>query len=248
MKMIKTAIVLAAGLGTRLNQLTDGIPKCLVEINGRSILENALTNLEKNGIEETVIVVGYLKNEIINRVGSRFGQMKITYIENMAYDKTNNIYSLWRAKNYLQEPIILIEGDIFFEEQILKELLSVKYDACMVVGHFKEGLDGLVVSLDNDNFVTGMFFKEDQKDNFNYSDKYKTVNMYKFSKEFLERIMKYLDEFVAKGELHHFYEITIKKLLEEEELRLFAYVVNELKWYEIDDETDFKKAQLVFRS
>ena len=82
------AIILVAGMGTRLKPLTNEIPKCLTEVNGKPILINMIENLEKRGIEETILLIGYLGEKIKEKIDNIFGNMKITYVENKIYDKT----------------------------------------------------------------------------------------------------------------------------------------------------------------
>ena len=109
MSQIKKAVILAAGLGSRLKPLTEEIPKCLTEVNGRAILEHILNILERNGIEETVIVIGHLGNAVIDKIGHKYHHMKITYIWNEVYEKTNSMYSAWLAREYLEQGALLIE-------------------------------------------------------------------------------------------------------------------------------------------
>ncbi|MBU0459604.1 MAG: NTP transferase domain-containing protein, partial [Nanoarchaeota archaeon] len=122
--MIDTAIVLVAGLGHRLKPLTDTVPKCLVEVNGTPILINTLNHLASQGIKEVVLVTGYLDEKIKEKIGQDYGGMKINYVKSNHYATTNNMYSLWLVKHYLEQGVILIEGDSFFEEEILKRLLN----------------------------------------------------------------------------------------------------------------------------
>lgn len=114
---IKRAIILAAGTGSRLKPLTNDMPKCLTEVNGKSILINELENLDFCEFDEAVIVIGHLANRVKESVGEKFGNLKLKYIENEIYAKTNNIYSLWLAREVLADGAVLIEGDSFFEKK-----------------------------------------------------------------------------------------------------------------------------------
>ena len=111
---VRKAIILAAGTGSRLGPFTENNPKCLALINGVPILINMLTHLSDVGVEEAVIVVGYLKEKIYDKVGNSFNGMKISYIESDLYATTNNMYSLWLAREHLTEDIVLLESDVFF--------------------------------------------------------------------------------------------------------------------------------------
>jgi len=117
-------IILAAGSGTRLMPLTENIPKCLVEVGEISILSNTLNCLNKNGIEECVIVVGHHAEKVVGCIGDEFKDIKITYVENKIFEKTSNIYSLWLAKLYLNDDVLLIEGDIFLKMPLSKNFVK----------------------------------------------------------------------------------------------------------------------------
>ncbi len=117
------AIVLAAGLGSRLRPLTDLRPKPLVEVNGMPILHNALRNLEAIGVGEVTVVVGYRKDAIQYACGSRFGGVEINYVESTVFDRTGSAYSLWLAREVLLSgDCLLLEGDVFFEQDALRRL------------------------------------------------------------------------------------------------------------------------------
>jgi choline kinase len=127
------AIILAAGRGTRLEPLTNNIPKCLIEVNGKSILKSELECLEKNGIEETVVVVGYLKDKIIKKFGDGFGQIEIRYIENPIHQDTGDAFSLQLAKDELKGDVIIIDGDVLFGEELIRRLMDTPYEICLAI-------------------------------------------------------------------------------------------------------------------
>ena len=126
MSEIKNAIILAAGFGRRLRPLTNENPKCLTKINGKPIIENTLEILIKNGIQRTVIVVGYLGDIIKDWIGPEYQGMPISYIRNEIFHRSNSMYSLFLARKYLKEGTILIEGDTFFEEALISGVLKQK--------------------------------------------------------------------------------------------------------------------------
>lgn len=123
--MIENAIILAAGTGSRMKPLTDHAPKCLTEINGTPILLNALDNLAEIGIKRCVIVTGYFSEVIKDVIGTGYRGIKIEYIYNKHFDKTNDMYSLWLAREILEKGTILLEGDIFFRPETLRNTLTV---------------------------------------------------------------------------------------------------------------------------
>ncbi len=239
------AIILAAGLGTRLKPLTDKAPKCLTEVNGKPILVNMLEALEKEGIKNTDIVVGYLADAIKNKIGSKFNTININYIENPIYDKTNSSYSLWLAVKHLNEDILILEGDVFFEEALLSDLMRNKNDST-VVEKYNPELDGSFVELKG-NIVSDWIHKSRRKENFTKEDKFKTVNIHKFSKSFLNTYLlptlsKHTEEKGGTEPIEYIMEDMVRN-----NAQIEAVVVNRKKWVEIDDTNDLKLAEAAFK-
>ncbi|MBW1775474.1 MAG: NTP transferase domain-containing protein, partial [Deltaproteobacteria bacterium] len=106
---VTTALLLAAGTGSRLNPITQDMPKCLTVVNEVPILERLVDCLNQQGFKRLVVVTGYLENRIQEFLGTRAGDMIIEYIHSPLYKTTNNIYSLWMAREFINEPFLLIE-------------------------------------------------------------------------------------------------------------------------------------------
>ena len=245
MEKIETAIILAAGLGARLNPLTSTMPKCLVEINGISILENALANLERSGIEETVVVVGYLKNEIMARFGSQHGQMKITYIENKIYNKTNNMYSLWLARKHLEKGVIWMDGDIFFEEKILKRVLG--FDgalSCWAVDDFTEEMDGALLTAERNGRVTNIEIVRLKSKRYK-NIFFKSGGILKMSEKMGVLFSRWLTNDVEKGNTNIYCDVVLAKHLSE--YPIYICDIEGLKWCEIDTHDDLERARRIFK-
>lgn len=128
------AIILAAGVGSRMGDLTMNIPKCLLEINNITILKKQITSLIENGITDVSVVVGY-KSEIIK---SLFKESNIKFYTNLNYNKTGMLESLFCAKDELNDGFILVYGDVYFESKIIRKLLQDKNDFCIVVSKPKK--------------------------------------------------------------------------------------------------------------
>lgn len=247
MSKFKKAIILLAGQGTRLKPLTNEVPKSLITVNGKSILINALDNLEKNNIEEAVLVVGYLKNKIKKIIGDGFRKMKITYIENDSYNKTNNSYSLWLALKDLNENLLLLEGDIFFENQLLKEFLIDKRENLTIVEKYNPSLDGTFVEVGNNKKVLSWTHQKDRPAGFTLKDKYKTVNIHKLSGKFIQNYLipvlkKHIKETGGKEPIEFIFSEIIKNKAE-----IYALGTQGAKWIEIDDINDLKMAERIFK-
>lgn len=244
----KKAIILVAGQGLRMRPLTNDIPKCLIGINKKPVLINTLQNLEQNNIKETILVVGYLKNKIKRAIEDRFGKMKITYVENDAYDKTNNSYSLWLAiKERFNEDLLLLEGDIFFENKLLKEFLADKRENLTIVEKYNPNLDGTFVGVGEDKRVLSWVHKKDRPKGFTLEDKYKTVNIHKFSAKFIKEwlkpiLKKHIEETGGKEPIEFIFSEIIKNKAE-----IYAFDVQGTSWIEIDDIHDLKRAEEIFK-
>ena len=112
---VTTALLLAAGTGSRLYPLTESEPKCMTFVNGKSILDRMVASLDYHGFKRLVIVTGHLESCIRNYLGNQIGDMKIEYIYSPLYKTTNNIYSLWMARKIIKEPFLLLESDLIYD-------------------------------------------------------------------------------------------------------------------------------------
>jgi len=246
---VRKAVILAAGVGDRLRPLTDRLPKCLVPVNGVPILVNTLTHLADSGIRETVIVVGHLKEIIFKRIGDRFRGMKITYVESERYATTNNIYSLWLAREYLDGDILLLEADVYFERELLHRLLNAGGENHAVVAHHQSWMSGTVVRLDDEDNIETMVQSRYQGPDFDYSNTFKTVNIYRFGDRFLrEHFLPCLDATIASGNVHDYYETVLNDICGRNGLTLAAVRCDDTSWIEIDNQDDLTAANYLFAS
>lgn len=178
------AIILAAGMGKRLKELTQNQTKCMIKVNGVTLIERMLHQIEKQKVSRIVIVVGYEGQKLIDYIDTLHITTPIVYVENSIYDKTNNIYSLALAKDYLcQEDTLLFESDLIFEDAVLEELMNDPRETLALVDKYESWMDGTCVKLTDDDkiasFVPGSQFEFEEINQY-----YKTVNIYKFSKYF----------------------------------------------------------------
>ena len=133
------AIILAAGMGKRLKDLTQNNTKCMVEVNGEKLIDRVLRQLDKHNLSKIVLVVGYEGQKLIDHINTLTDiNTKIEFVDNPIYDKTNNIYSLWLAKDYLlNEDTILLESDLIFEDSVLDVLLDDPTDTIALVDKYE---------------------------------------------------------------------------------------------------------------
>ena len=237
------AVILAAGQGIRLRPLTDLCPKCLVEVHGRPILRYQLEALCDAGVRECIIVIGYRAAQVRNAFGTRFRGLSITYVENELFDRTNNIYSLWLARREITEDLLLLEGDLIFEPELLVDLLDVPYENVAVVDRFQPFMDGTVILAHGDR-ASAMVLKRDQSPGFDYGPALKTVNIYKFSYHTVsDALMPALGEYVRQGSTDHYYEMAISRAIAERAIRLHVLRTGPRAWAEVDTEEDLVDAQ-----
>ena len=241
------ALILAAGMGSRLGKYTKNNTKCMLEINQKKIIDYVLDMLDQVGIRKLILVVGYQKDNLISHVGSRYQNIEIEYIENPIYDKTNNIYSLYLAREKLcEDDTILIESDLMFEERILQRLIDDPRPSLAVVDKYQAWMDGTSAILDDEDKILDFF----PKNLFRFQDVshyYKTVNIYKFSKIFSQKTyVPFLEAYSKSMGDNEYYESVLRVLtiLDRQELR--ALRLNGEKWYEIDDVQDKANAEIIF--
>ena len=237
---ITTALLLAAGTGSRLFPLTQNSPKCLTLVNGKSILERLVINLKNQGFKRLVIVTGYKKECIMDYLGEKSGDICIEYIYSPLYKTTNNIYSLWLARNIINEPFVLFESDLVLNSTLLNDMV---YPDRMAVALMQPWLNGTTVSLDRDNKVT-QFQKGTTE---SYSDiRYKTVNIYSFSLQSWQGIVKKLNQYIEAGNVSCYYETVFSEMVDNRSLAIESVSFDHKPWYEIDNITDLAKAELLF--
>ena len=179
------AVILAAGMGKRLLDLTINRTKCMVEVAGELIIDRILNDLIKLNLSRIVIVTGHGAKGLEQHVLSNYSGIDIVFIYNELYMNTNNIYSLSLAKDFLiEDDCIILESDIVFQDGILSDLVKSSYSNISVVAKYEYWMEGTMVEIDKSNNITKLISKE--KFEIERSDLYyKTVNIYKFSKEFL---------------------------------------------------------------
>lgn len=240
-------LILAAGMGKRLKDLTSDNTKCMVKVNGVTLIERMLGQLDKLQLSRIVIVVGYKREKLIEYIATLGIQTPICFVENPIYDRTNNIYSLALAKDYLvQEDTLLLESDLIFEGSVLEELIADKRATLALVDKYESWMDGTCVKLREDDtieaFVPGKRFRFEE-----IKDYYKTVNIYKFSKEFSEtHYVPFLEAYSHALGNNEYYEQVLRVITMLDEPGIVAKRLSGQAWYEIDDVQDLDIAESIF--
>ncbi|WP_028897746.1 aminotransferase class I/II-fold pyridoxal phosphate-dependent enzyme [Prevotella sp. HUN102] len=242
------AIILAAGMGKRLGELTKGNTKCMLEVNGTRLIDRVINQLSKLQLERLILVVGYERENLMKYIGNRYdSQIKIEFIENPIYDKTNNIYSLALAKEELcKDDTLLLESDLIFDDELLRMLIENENPNLALVDKYQTWMDGTMVRINEEkeivNFIPKSAFRYEEVEEY-----YKTVNIYKFSKEFLTNVyVPFLDAYSKVMGNNGYYEQVLRVITHLHRANLKALPLNGQKWYEIDDVQDLDIASTIF--
>ncbi|OCA88320.1 aminotransferase [Bacillus sp. FJAT-27225] len=241
------SIILAAGMGKRLKELTNNNTKSMVKVNGITMIERMLRQLDKLNLERIIVVAGFKGQVLIDYISTLRIKTPIEYVTNEIFNKTNNIYSLYLAKDYLlKDDTILLESDLIFEDEVLNKIVKDPYPSLALVAKYESWMDGTVVTLDEENNIKSFLGKKD----FRYEDiqkYYKTVNIYKFSKEFsTTHYVPFLEAYSKALGNNEYYEQVLKvvTLLDKPEIK--ATILGDEAWYEIDDLQDLDIAESIF--
>jgi histidinol-phosphate/aromatic aminotransferase/cobyric acid decarboxylase-like protein/GTP:adenosylcobinamide-phosphate guanylyltransferase len=241
------ALILAAGMGKRLKELTRDSAKCMVEVNGRTLIERMLFQLDELNLTEIIIVVGYKAKELISFINTLNIRTPIIFVTNEIYSKTNNIYSLYIARDYLiKDDTLLLESDLILSDGVLKKLIDNTYPNLALVAKYENWMDGTVVTIDDKNNITS-FVEKKEFDYRNIDQYYKTVNIYKFSKQFSQLYyVPFLKAYIDSQGRNEYYEQVLKVLRVIEKSPIKAEVLEDEAWYEIDDVQDLDIAESIF--
>lgn len=241
------AIILAAGMGRRLKELTQNNTKCMVKVNGVTLIERLLGQLEKQELSRIVIVVGYEGKKLMDYIATLNVKTPIVYVENTIYNKTNNIYSLALAKDYLcEEDTLLFESDLIFEDAVIDAIVSDPRPSLALVDKYESWMDGTCVTLNDQDeikaFVPGKHFDFTRIDEY-----YKTVNIYKFDKSFSQtHYVPFLEAYCTALGRNEYYEQVLRIITMLDEPVIQAKRLSGEKWYEIDDIQDLDIATSMF--
>ena len=231
-------LILAAGMGTRLGERTKDIPKVMMDVEGKPLIMYALQRLYEQNVTETIIVVGYKKEYIMEKCGNHYKEMKLTYVINDRYETTNNVYSFYLSAEQIHDDLLMVEGDLLFSKQLLDHTLTNKHDCNIVVSKYNRNtMNGTVIKAEKD-VARELITKKFQGEGFDYDSAWKTVNIYYFDREFMAKFSRMLELYVETGNLNNYYELVLGALIYYGDDDIRIVVVDENDWFEIDDERD----------
>ena len=241
------SIILAAGLGSRLGELTKECTKCMVKINGITLIERMLRQLDRYGMDRIIIVTGY-KGDILKDYVQNLGiNTPVVFVDNSDYRHTNNIYSLWLTREFLEEmDSLVLESDMIFEDRVIEKMLAVDNGCGTFVARPRPWMDGSIDKLDKDNNIV-YFVDDEEVKRIDPSYYHKIVSIYKFKKRYVsEKYMTYLNEYVKKNKDNNLYESLLKVIDLDVEKKIPAEILDEEQWYEINDIQDMDIAESMF--
>lgn len=183
-------IMFNSGTGSRLKPITNHIPKCLIKIDDKTILEHQILNLIKNNINEVIITTGPHEEILKKYLQKKFPEIKFKYIKNPLYENTNYIYSMWLTKKYLDSDIITLHGDLVFDECLLNRLIHTKsYSRVLVNNEIPPPKKDFKAMIRN-----GRIMKIDV--NLTGEKSFFLAPMYKLLKKDVNLLMKQIDVFI----------------------------------------------------
>lgn len=242
------ALILAAGFGNRMRPLTDGTHKTLLKIAGQPIIDRIVSGLIDNNVIRIVVVTGYRSEELVSHLTDTFPGVEFEFVHNPRYRETNNIYSMALAFEniVIDDDILLIESDLIYESDVIARAINSKYPNVALVSPYRTGLDGTVVQVSG-NRITNIFPPHLQDDTFNLFDKFKTLNVYRFSKQFCESEFKRLLVFYANAiDENCYYELILGILIYMQREEINCEIIENHKWAEVDDPNDLRGAEFTF--
>lgn len=238
---VRTALLLAAGTGSRLAPLTDITPKCLVPVNDISILERLVCSLQEHNFNRLVVVIGHHGDCIRDYLGTRKRGMDITYITSPLYKTTNNIYSLWLAREVIDEPFLLIESDLVFDTDMLTDML---YPDRAAVAKIKPWMNGTTVTVNSHREIDAFHCGTHPPDEKHF----KTVNIYSLSSRTWGLVRERLDHHIKNNMVNGYYETVFADMVKEGCLSFTPVFFDSSLWYEIDTLADLRAAESVCNS
>jgi len=242
--MVNHAVILAAGMGTRLKPITDSAPKCLTEVNGVPILLNTLKNLHKAGIQACTIVVGHFSHTILDTLGSTFDGLTIEYIKNEQYKQTNDMYSLWLARDALEAGAVIIEGDIFFRADLLPEAIThMGAKSFYICGRYDGRSDEILIETDNAMRILSIDVLRNRASSPG-PNRYMSSGILVIQEDYGRYLSCWLTRSVESGDVRVLFDDVISSHIDE--LPLYVQEIAQSDWVEIDTHEDLGLAERTF--
>ncbi|MEO6187403.1 MAG: phosphocholine cytidylyltransferase family protein [Ginsengibacter sp.] len=236
------AVILAAGIASRLRPLTDDTPKCLLKVGKKSILELTIDNIIANDIHDVILVTGYLEEKIKNFVSNKYPDLNVTFIYNEVYGSTNNIYSLWLTKeSVLGDEMLLMDSDIIFDKEIITKLLASEYESCLALKRHHVQDEEIKVKVGENGRVLEIGKEVKLEDAIGES-----IGIEKFGVETLKQLFTIIErKIVVEKNVNKFYEAAFQELAEKG-ANIYTVDTTDYICMEIDTAADLEAARLMF--
>lgn len=235
------AVILAAGISSRLRPLTDDTPKCLLKVGEKTILELTIDNILANDIVDVTIVTGYLEEKIRNFVSNKYPGLHVTYIYNEVYSSTNNIYSLWLTKaNVLGNNMLLMDSDIIFDKEIITKLLTSYHENCLALKRHDVQDEEIKVKVGENGRVLEIG-KEVKLQDANGE----SIGIEKFGVETLKELFTIIErKIIVEKNVNQFYEAAFQELADKG-ANIYTVDTTDYICMEIDTAADLEAARLI---
>lgn len=237
------AVILAAGRGTRLEAITRNKPKCLVHVNGRSILDRQIDALlSVDEIQKVIVVCGYRADQIKSHISNQYcGESRLMYVENKDFATTNNMYSLSLTREYIAgNDLILMNADVAFDPTIVRDLARTSCSSiCVDIGEYSE--ESMKVVEKDDRLVS---ISKTIKPEVSLGV---SIDVYRFTSDGTEVLLREISEIIdTNGELNEWTELALDRLMHKGDLHMRAFDIEGRAWYEIDNLEDLWRAETLF--
>ncbi len=236
-----TAVILAAGVASRLRPLTDNTPKCLLQLGKQTILGRSFDYLLVNGMEQFIIVTGYLGSQIVDFIGNTYTDIRVKFVHNAEYATTNNIYSLWLAlQNMEDEAMLLLDSDILFDPRIIGLLLDSSFENCLALkSTHRLGEEEIKVRINGQGYITDISKEVDPNLAIGES-----IGIEKFSSSGLRALRTELDRMIVdQKQVNVWYESAFQNCINDG-LQLWPVDVGRLVCMELDTPEDLHQAEM----
>lgn len=229
------AVILAAGIGKRLQPLTNEVPKCLIKVGNFVILGRILDSLEAYGICDIIITTGHFEEKIKGFVAKNYPALSTVYVKNEQYDKTNYIYSLWLARDHIKGDVILMHGDLVYDPLLLGKVVASDTTCALVHKN-------IVSEKDFNALIEGDRIREIGVKVFGDNARF-CLPLYKILKEDWQEWMEEMGRFVERGEVTCYAENALNNITHR--VKLTPLFFEKELAMEVDDFDDLQRAEQV---
>lgn len=235
------AVILAAGLGTRLRPITDRVPKCMVTVNGICIIDKQIDNLQKCGINEIIVIAGY-KSDILCKHLSKYHFVKV--IDNVRYAETNNMYSLYLAYQYIGDSdFLLMNSDVYFDANIIEGLLMPELEGKSLIACDKSGYmeESMKITVNGEEIITHISKKISESEHYAVS-----IDVYKLNRKASNILFNQIKETIeVRKDENSWTEVALDNIFSQ--CNFMPYIIKG-RWFEIDNHEDLHHAEILFKN